>query len=145
MTFIKAYEELWESRHMKMPIHNIDTFSMVELQELVNRSWRTERNLKQPHPVPVSHVHNRTENLSLHSPMEECRNYLCIAKGKFLFSRIGEKLACDIVLDQGRIEHVWMSDDIPSQLEVTSRKHRHIRSSSYFEDDKEILLAITEG
>ena len=139
MTLVKAYEELWISRYMKVPVNNINTFGMVELQELVNQSWRTERNLKQHRPVPVRHVHNRLENLGLHFPMEECRNYLCIAKGKFLFSRIGEKLVCDIILEQGRIEHVWMSGDI------SSHEYPCIRTSSYFEDDKEILLVITEG
>jgi len=107
---------------------------MEDLQKEVNRSWRTERNLSRPYPIPVSHRHYGVDDSGF-------QNYLHVAKSKFLFSWIREKLACDTISNQGRVERVWMSDNLMPQFSGS----RRILTSSYLEGDKEILLAIAEG
>ena len=104
MTLIKAYEDLWKSRYMKVPVNIVNTLGIEELQGLVNRSWKTERNLNQLYPVPISHTHNRTDGSGLPSIAEGFHDYLHIAKGRLLFSRVGKRLACGIISDQGQIE-----------------------------------------
>ena len=139
MTFVKAYEELWDSRFIKQPIANIKTFPAEKLEEEVNRSWKLERNLSSKAPTPVQyHFLSRSSDPLLDSIIG--REILCV-KGRYLFARQDEYLHCMVYLPSGHLKTIWSSD----KLSFSPQGFTRIRSTSYAEDGQEISVIIADG
>lgn len=135
MTFVKAYEELWNSRFVDQPIENLSTLTMEELKEEVTRCWKIERNIDRDCPIPLRY-HHLPNTGALSHPHQTPPH---IIKGKYLFNHVSQQLYCHAYSPEGLLECIWCSD--PIQKAGGS----WIRSSVYYENGSEILVIITLG
>lgn len=139
MTFVKAYEDLWNSRFTKPPIENINTFSIEELEKKVTRLWRVEHNLNCEAPTPIRYHHIQRAEYLLPWPGFGFPRPVHIVEGKYIFSRAEQNLYCYYYSQSTQLECVWCSDALSSPPDY------YIRSSWYIEDGRKVLVIINLG
>lgn len=126
---MKAYEELWDSRHMKQPIANIKTFPAEKLEKEVNRSWKLEQNLNSKCPVPVRYHRLPKARNPLLDHLVQMQEHPYIVKGRYLFITKDECLHCLVYFRSGHLKRMWSSDklsfDDDSDLLVRGTSYTH--------------------
>lgn len=143
MYCVKAYEELWSSRLIPQPLDNliINTLSIEELEKEVTRCYKIERILNHDTLTPAHFRHLHGQQLGVLFRIIQTPNslQLHIVKGRYLFSKIRGLLCCHVYSQSEGLERVWYSNSVFSHEDI------HIRSSTYFEDGREILVIINVG
>ena len=139
MTFVKAYEELWDSRCMKQLMPNIQSFPTERLETEVNRSWKLERNLHSEAPIPVHYHFLSTSSNPLLDYISDGGAHL--VQGNYLFIRKDQKLHCMVYLPSGHPKTIWSSE----KLSLGEDSQTRIRSTTYVEGGREISTIIADG
>ena len=117
---------------MPSPIEYVNKYPLGELEEKVNLAWRAERNLNRDFPTPTRYHHiQEAKNLL---PWADFPNPVHIVKGKYIFSKTGDRLYCHFYSPPESLECVWCSEALPLLSDFGTR------SCCYFEDGREVLV-----